>query len=165
MALLTAILATVAVATARAEDTKAAVSKQELQAKMTYCEVCHGPSGQGFRGYYPIPRLAGQQPEYFKNQLQAFIERRRTNPIMFNVAHVLSPAMLAALAANFHDLNPKPLGGASEGPRDDGKKDLSKKEFPTAMFRRALRVTVRRPKATDSFLAWQVSSLTTSSTN
>jgi cytochrome c553 len=34
---------------------------------------------------------------------------------MFNVGHVLSPGMVAALVADFHDLNPKPLGGA---PRD-----------------------------------------------
>ena len=59
-----------------------------------------------------MPRLAGQQPEYLENQLRAFIERRRTNPVMFNVAHVLSPSMVAALAAHFRDLNPKPLGGA-----------------------------------------------------
>jgi cytochrome c553 len=31
---------------------------------------------------------------------------------MFNVSHVLSPAMLDALAESFHNLNPKPLGGA-----------------------------------------------------
>jgi len=34
---------------------------------------------------------------------------------MFNVAHVLSPAMLKGLAEHFRDLNPKPLGG---GPRE-----------------------------------------------
>ena len=45
-----------------------------------------------------MPRLAGQQPEYLQNQLEAFIERRRVNPVMFNVAHVLRPGMLAALA-------------------------------------------------------------------
>ena len=62
-----------------------------------------------------MPRLAGQQPQYIENQLRAFIERRRTNPIMFNVAHVLSPSMLTALAAHFRDLNPKPFGGAPTG--------------------------------------------------
>ena len=41
---------------------------------------------------------------------------------MFNVAHVLSPAMIAALAANFHDLNPKPLGGAPKELVATGKK-------------------------------------------
>jgi cytochrome c553 len=55
-----------------------------------------------------MPRLAGQQPEYLENQLRAFIEGRRTNPVMFNVAHVLSPS----LAAYFKDLDPKPLGSS-----------------------------------------------------
>jgi len=101
---------------AHAENKAAAtVSAQELKAKTDYCKTCHGISGQGFRGAFPMPRLAGQQPEYLKNQLQAFIERRRTNPVMFNVAHVLSPPLLTALTGYFQDLNPKPLGGA---PRD-----------------------------------------------
>jgi cytochrome c553 len=93
----------------------AGVSAREFKAKTDYCKTCHGLSGQGFRGAFPMPRLAGQQPEYLKNQLQAFIEHRRTNPVMFNVAHVLSPSMLTALSSYFRDLNPKPLGGA---PRD-----------------------------------------------
>ena len=38
-----------------------------------------------------MPRLAGQQPEYLANQLQAFIHQPATNPVMFNVAHVLTP--------------------------------------------------------------------------
>ena len=58
-----------------------------------------------------MPRLAGQQPEYLENQLRAFIERRRTNPVMFNVAHVLSPSMVTALATYFKALDPRPLGG------------------------------------------------------
>jgi cytochrome c553 len=85
------------------------VSARELQAKLAYCENCHGASAQGFHGYYPIPRLAGQQPEYMKNQLEAFVEHRRTNNIMFNVAHELSPAMLDALTERFQNLDPKPL--------------------------------------------------------
>lgn len=97
---------------ARAVDAPAAVAPQELAAKVHYCTTCHGVSGQGFRGYYPIPRLAGQQPDYVKNQLLAFTQKRRKNPIMFSVAHVLSPAMLAALSDYFKKLDPKPLGGA-----------------------------------------------------
>src|ERR1700720_1550373 len=111
--LLTAAFAFAVSAAAHAEDKgKAAVPKQELDAKIAYCKTCHGVSGQGFRGAFPMPRLAGQQPEYLENQLQAFIDRRRTNPVMFNVAHVLSPSMLTALSTYFKDLNPKPLGGA-----------------------------------------------------
>jgi cytochrome c553 len=85
----------------------------DVQAKLAYCEDCHGRAAQGFHGYFPIPRLAGQQPEYLKNQLEAFIERRRTNNVMFNVAHSLSPGMIAALAADFRALNPPPLGGGA----------------------------------------------------
>ena len=111
-----AILAIVFATAVRAEDKDTAtVSKQAVEAKMKYCEVCHGPSAQGFVGYYPIPRLAGQQPEYIKNQLQAFIDRGRVNPIMANVAHVQSPAMQTALATKFSELNPKLLEG---GPKD-----------------------------------------------
>jgi len=98
------------------------VSQKDVAAKLAYCEVCHGVSAQGFHGYYPIPRLAGQQTEYLQNQLQAFAEKRRTNNIMLNVSHVLSPAMIAALADDFRSLNPKALGGAPKDLVDTGKK-------------------------------------------
>ncbi|HZR77382.1 c-type cytochrome [Bradyrhizobium sp.] len=91
----------------------APAESQTFKAKFDYCKTCHGIQGQGFRGSYPMPRLAGQQPEYLVNQLQAFIERRRNNPVMFNVAHVLSPSMEKALAEQFNGLNPKPLDGTS----------------------------------------------------
>jgi len=103
----------------RAEDT---VLKQDVQAKLQYCEVCHGVSAQGYPGYYPIPRLAGQQVDYIKSQLQGFAEQKRTNNIMFNIGHVLSPAMITALATSFHDLDPKPLGGAPKELMAEGKK-------------------------------------------
>ena len=123
LALPAAVLAVACAGLARAADTSApAVSPRELQAKIQYCTYCHQPSGQGFRGSSPIPRLAGQQTEYFENQLKAFIEHRRTNKFMFKVAHSLSPAMLAALAAHFNELNPKPLGGAPKDLAPAGKK-------------------------------------------
>jgi cytochrome c553 len=109
----TAIL-TAALAGAAAADERPAASKGTVQGKLSYCKDCHGPSAQGYFGFFPIPRLAGQQTEYLENQLRAFLEHRRTNNVMFNVAHALSPDMMAALAASFHQLNPPPLGG---GPR------------------------------------------------
>ena len=108
-----AMLIIVFTATSRAAGTNtSAASRGEVEAKLGYCLDCHGPSAQGYRGFYPIPRLAGQQPGYLENQLQAFVERRRPNDIMSNVAHVLSPAMISALAAKFREFNPNPLGGA-----------------------------------------------------
>ncbi len=116
-------LAALTILLAMAGRTEAAVSAHELDAKLAYCKTCHGVSGRGFRGgYYPIPRLAGQPVKYIENQLHAFIEHRRTNNIMFNVAHVLTPDMLAALAQKFHELNPDPLGGAPKGLAEQGRK-------------------------------------------
>jgi cytochrome c553 len=121
LALLAPILAMVLAGEGRAAD-KSAVSAHELQAKIQYCSECHQPSGQGYRGASAIPRLAGQQTEYFENQLHAFIERRRTNKFMFKVAHSLSPAMLSAIAEHFNKLNPKPVGGAPKELVAAGKK-------------------------------------------
>jgi cytochrome c553 len=123
--LLTTVFAIAVSATSQAEDkskTKADFSQPELKAKIDYCKTCHGVSGQGFRGSFPMPRLAGQQPEYLENQLQAFIDRRRTNPVMFNVAHVLTPSMQKDLAQHFKDLKPKPLGGAPKEIVAEGRK-------------------------------------------
>jgi cytochrome c553 len=123
LAVQTAVLAIVSTSAAgRADESGTAdFSKQELQAKLEYCKTCHGLSGQGYRGYFPMPRLAGQQPRYLENQLRAFSEGRRRNPVMFNVAHVLSPSMLAALAAHFRELDPNPIGGAPKEPLATGK--------------------------------------------
>src|SRR6202035_3950370 len=67
-----------------------------------------------------------------ENQLRAFIEHRRTNNVMFNVAHTLSTSMISALAANFRSLDPPPIGGAprqlvAEGKRifEDGVPDAN----------------------------------------
>ncbi|MDN5000269.1 c-type cytochrome [Bradyrhizobium sp. GCM10027634] len=93
-----------------------------FEAKIVYCKTCHGLSAQGYRGWFPMPRLAGQQPQYLENQLRAFIERRRTNPVMANVAHVLSPGMIEALATHLKNLDPKPIGGAPRGSSATGKR-------------------------------------------
>jgi cytochrome c553 len=95
--------------------------RQDVEAKLEYCKTCHGRSGEGYYGYFAMPRLAGQQPRYIETQLRAFIERRRTNPVMFNVAHSLSPSMLAALADHFHTLNPPPAGSGPQRLAASGK--------------------------------------------
>jgi cytochrome c553 len=100
----------------------ASFSDRELQAKFDYCKTCHGVYGQGYHGAFPIPRLAGQQPEYIENQLRAFIEHRRENKFMFTVGHVLSPEMIKALATRFSALSAKPLGGAPKELTVTGKK-------------------------------------------
>jgi cytochrome c553 len=114
-ALPAAVLAIVLLATGRSDAADSVEHpRQGVQAKLEYCESCHGLSGEGYHGYFTMPRLAGQQPRYIENQLRAFTERRRTNQVMFNVAHSLSPSMLAALANHFHGLRPGPVG---DGPQ------------------------------------------------
>jgi cytochrome c553 len=83
-----------------------------IDAKFEYCTTCHGPSAQGFRGFYTMPRLAGQQPLYIENQLHAFLEQRRLNAVMANVAHGITADMIPGLAERMHALNPPPFGGA-----------------------------------------------------
>ena len=66
------------------------------------------------------PDSAGQQPKYLENQLRAFIERRRTNPVMFNVAHGLTPEMVdgpgrASQGAKSRAIRRRPAGIAGLG--------------------------------------------------
>jgi len=113
-ALQTLMLTTACCVPAHAEE-RTVAPRGGLEAKLEYCNTCHGLSGQGYRGYFPMPRLAGQSPQYIESQLRAFIERRRTNPIMAKVAQVLSPSMITGLAAHFKALDPMPIGGAPRG--------------------------------------------------
>ncbi len=97
-------------------------SKQALQNKIEYCQTCHGPSAEGARGAIPIPRLAGQQTKYLENQLRNFILHRRHNNVMSNAVQEMGSAEMAAIVAYFHDLSPKPLGGAPKELVAAGKK-------------------------------------------
>jgi cytochrome c553 len=129
-----AMLRTVLLAAVLGVAQSSAGRADDFQAKLAYCKTCHGLSGQGYYGYYTMPRLAGQQPKYIENQLRAFIEHRRKNEIMANVAHALSPSMLSALARHFRDLNPPPLGGGSRADIATGKRifeeGLPESNFP-----------------------------------
>jgi cytochrome c553 len=98
--------------------------KQSLRGKIQYCTGCHGLSGQGYFGYYPIPRIAGQTSEYLENQLQAFIERRREGdiPLKIGKIHGISPAIRTALATHFEYLEAMPIAGGPERMVEQGKK-------------------------------------------
>ena len=101
----------------RAAETGASVSTRDLQAKIEYCQTCHGLSGQGYKAFLPMPRIAGQTTQYIDSQLLAFIKSLRDKNISIDMAkvHDLSTAMRFALAAHFTSLDPEPIG---DGPRD-----------------------------------------------
>jgi len=113
-----AVLVALGLSTVSASDTSShGVSNGGMQGKFQYCGYCHGSAGQGYRGYFAMPRLAGQQPEYIVNQLRAFIEGRRDNHLSMRMSrvHGVGPALQMALAERFSHLNPKPYG---TGPAD-----------------------------------------------
>jgi len=115
---LAAMLATALVAAGHAGGRHRAVAPREAAgSKVDYCKDCHGLSGQGYRGYLTMPRLAGQQPEYIESQLRNFAERSRDRDIFINMArvHGLSPETRSAMASHFKGLDPPPMGG---GPRN-----------------------------------------------
>ena len=97
---------------------------EEVRTKIQYCTECHGASGRGYHGYFPIPRLAGQRTEYILNQLRAFAERRREIDIGMDMAvvHGLSPAIQKLIAAHFKDLKPPVIRDAPRGLAEAGKK-------------------------------------------
>ena len=90
------------------------VSAYGVAGKINYCTDCHGSSGRGYVGFFTMPRLAGQSPEYLVKQLQAFVERRRGNALPMRMAtiHGLSPATRRAVAEHFSYLDPSPFGRA-----------------------------------------------------
>ncbi len=95
-------------------------------AKIQFCSECHGQSGHGFHGYYPIPQLAGQQVQYLENQFTALAGHNRDNPVakryMIPIIESLSPEVRTAIAQHFSALKARPAGG---GPRKlvaEGKK-------------------------------------------
>jgi cytochrome c553 len=119
----TTLLAIALASPSRVQSAETAiVSQRDLQRKLVYCKTCHGLAAEGYRGSNPMPRLAGQQSQYLEEQLQAFIDGRRKNKFMFDVAKVLSPAMRTALGTHFENLDPKTIGGAPKGLVSAGKK-------------------------------------------
>ncbi|AMJ62841.1 c-type cytochrome [Bosea sp. PAMC 26642] len=69
------------------------------------CTACHQLSGRGSSG---IPPIVGWPEEQFVAVLDAYGSRQRHNPVMQTIAARLSRDEIAALAAYFGALAPKP---------------------------------------------------------
>jgi cytochrome c553 len=67
------------------------------------CSSCHGARGEGAAAF---PRLAGTGKAYLLEQLDAFANGSRQNPIMQPFAQKLTPAERAAVATYFASLPP-----------------------------------------------------------
>lgn len=119
-----AILAALSLTSAAADLGPDKTSRAAIQSKARYCTFCHGRSGEGYHGYYAIPRLAGQTTEYFENQLAAFTERRRDSNMALVMAkvHGVKPDLRSPLAAHFAGLTPEAFGSGPKRLADTGKK-------------------------------------------
>jgi len=79
-------------------------SAQENDARRLATEVCgscHGPRGESISPAFP--RLAGQQAQYLEEQLKAFRDRTRADPMaqayMWGMSSQLDDRTISALAA------------------------------------------------------------------
>jgi cytochrome c553 len=72
-------------------------------AEANSCLACHGAQGEGLAaaGY---PRLAGLSAEYISEQLNAYIDGRRVNPIMRPMAMPLTATQIQGIATFFSAL-------------------------------------------------------------
>jgi cytochrome c553 len=113
--------------TSRADEaTRHVIARQDLEAKIHYCKDCHGQLGQGFRGSYPVPRLAGQSVEYLESKFEVITEHKQDNAtaetFMVPVLGSVDPMIRRAVASHFNGLDPAPVGGAPKELIPEGKK-------------------------------------------
>jgi cytochrome c553 len=74
------------------------------------CASCHGPRGDSISPAFP--KLAGQRAEYLENQLKAFRDRTRADPMaqayMWGMTSQLSEGTIKKLAAFYSGQKPAP---------------------------------------------------------
>ncbi len=78
--------------TAQAADPAAGKAQYEAT-----CVACHGPSGISVAPIYP--NLGGQKEQYLVEQLKAYRDGTRSNPIMAPMAKLLTNTHIANLSA------------------------------------------------------------------
>jgi len=73
-------------------------------AKAAACAACHGNNGISISD--EIPNLAGQKVKYLSNQLKAFRDGKRKNPLMGPLAAQLSDSDIEEISGFFGSLSP-----------------------------------------------------------
>ena len=68
------------------------------KAKATSCAMCHGPNGEGTK---MGPKLAGEAPDLFTQQMNDYKSGKRESPMMKGAVAQLSAADIANLAAYY----------------------------------------------------------------
>lgn len=76
-------------------------SAEAGQAKAITCGACHGPDGNSVNPQWPS--IAGQHPKYIVEQLRAFKNGTRSEPLMLGQAMMLSDEDMRNLAVYFSE--------------------------------------------------------------
>ena len=74
-------------------------SAEAGKARAIVCGACHGPDGNSVNPVWPS--IAGQHPAYIVEQLHAFKNGTRTEPLMLGQAMMLSEEDMRNLAVYF----------------------------------------------------------------
>jgi cytochrome c553 len=77
-------------------------SAEAGKAKAITCGACHGADGNSVNPVWPS--IAGQHPTYIVNQLQAFKNGTRTEPLMLGQAMLLTDEDMRNLAVYFSEM-------------------------------------------------------------
>ena len=91
-------------------------SAEAGKAKALTCTACHGPEGNSTSAMWP--NIAGQNAPYLLQQLKAFKDGSRQDPLMSSQAMMLSDQDMADLAVYFES-----LPGAAQSVKDPGSVD------------------------------------------
>lgn len=110
---LAAALASIAVAAATAHAQEAAQEADASAGAALYqsnCLSCHGPNGVSVLPTNPI--LAGQHEDYLRQQIAAYRDGTRQNPVMASMATGLSDGQITDLARYLSEQPPALVGAA-----------------------------------------------------
>jgi len=99
---------------ALADEVEREVLVQEGKAAAFFCANCHGDDGSS--RIPVVPNLAGQNPLYILDQIQAFLHGTRKDAFMEGLMKVLSQRDKAAIAMFYAEAKPLPAS-ETPGPR------------------------------------------------
>ena len=95
-----------------------------LHAKIEYCKICHGFSGQGYRGFFPYPAARGTTDRIFREPAAGLCRAQAGKPI--HVCGGANPEPGNAIGAGraFPGSQCRALGWGAKTPRRRGEETL-----------------------------------------
>ena len=156
----TAVMAVVFSASGHAED-MAGHAKGGLEAKLEYCKTCHGLSGQGYLGYFPMPRLAGTAARIHRGSAAGLHRAQADQSDHVQRRACAEPVDADGAGHAFQRSQSQAVRRSAKGIDRDRANEFSRKVFPNPTFPLAPPVTARRARAKMKFRDLRVRSTRT----